>query len=287
MANFKWTKDMFIDLAELNPRGQLAYQQAADILNKKYNTYIKLENVKQQMRDILYTGGINKFLDAFENNKPGYSDSSKKLLEAFYSYNPGSGGKSQGDPERQAAWIKLLDELQKIEGHRKKYSTVRQYAQVRWGKRHTNHSYEKPKVHNTLKVLAWPEYFFGKAKVECNNGHITEKSLGSLNSSCYFCAEESDAPCYLYYIKITDKDDKIGISQDTNRRWPKKEVLRNVLLTRKECWDIEQTILKKFDQYKTYCEDIKGNGWTETLCVQKRDDILEYFDFLVDDKNTS
>ena len=287
MANSKWTENMFIDLAELNPRGQVAYKNAAEILNKKYNTSVKLENAKQQMRDILYTGGIDKFLNAVKNNKPGYSETSKKLLESFYAYNPGSGGKSQGDPERQAAWVELLDILENIEGHRKKYSTVRQYAQVRWGKRHENHSYEKPSVHKDLKVLSWPEYFFGKAQVECPKGHITEKTLGALNSSCYLCSEDSNAPCYLYYIVITDKDDKVGISQDTSKRWPNKEVLRNVLITRRKCWEIEQTILTKFNNYRTFCEDIKGNGWTETLCVRRREEILAYFDFLVDDKNIS
>ena len=290
MAYSKWNKEMFTRLAELDPRGQDSYEEVASILNTEFNTSLKRENVKQQMRDVRYTGGIDKFLNAFENNKPGYSEKSKKLLEHFYSYTPGSGsreGQCGEDEERRDAWIELLDILEHIEGHRKKYSTVRQYAQIRWGKRHATHSYQKPTPHKSLTVLSWPEYVFGKAKVECENGHITEKSFSSITSPCYLCSENSDAPCYLYYIKVTDKDDKVGISQDTSRRWPNKEVLRNVLLTRKECWELEQTILKKFNSYRTYCEDIKGNGWTETLCVEKRNNILEYFDFLVDGKNTS
>jgi len=287
MANLKWTEEMFVDLWNINPRGQEAYQTTADLLNEKYNTNVKLENVKQQFRDILYTGGLNKFIDAFNNNKRGYSEESKNLIKEFYEYNPGSGGKSQGDPERQKAWTVLLDTLQSIEGSRKRYSTVRQYAQIRWGKRHENHSYSKPEVNKNLTVLKWPEYYFGNATVKCSKGHITKKSLSSLQNDCYFCIEDPESPCYLYYVEITDKDDKIGISKSTTNRWPNKKILREVLLTRQESYNIEQEILSQFDIFRTYCREIQGNGWTETLCREQRENILNYFDKIIDGKNNS
>ena len=165
--------------------------------------------------------------------------------------------------------------------------------------------YEKVLLEAGLKLLKW-ESGNPNWKIECLNcGEIyTKTQLWStygaggrklVPSGCKFCQEDPNGYTELYLTKVfcekSGAHSKLGISKDPSSRissfgttltdttWPD--------LTSSVGRKIEDQVAEKFGEYKTYPEELIGNGHTECYNTLVHEQIKEYvYQLLLDAKSS-
>ena len=151
-----------------------------------------------------------------------------------------------------------------------------------------------------MKLIAWT---VGKNlwKILCLNcGQISEKTcfwskVPGIPMGCKYCRDNPNAYAELYLTKVfcekSGAHSKLGISKDPSNRIPSfGTTLTDTTwpdLTNSVGRKIEDQVAEKFGKYKTFPEELIGNGHTECYNTLVHEQIKEYvYQLLLDAKSS-
>ena len=168
--------------------------------------------------------------------------------------------------------------------------------------RQTFEYYEKVLLEVGLKLIEW-ESGISKWKIECLKcGGIYSKSGNLYHTAttipipkgCKYCKDDPNGYAEAYLTKIfcekSGAHSKFGLSKDPSSRiasfgrtltdttWPN--------LTNSTVIKLEEQVAEKFGKYKTFPEELIGNGYTECYHTLVHEQIREYvYQLLLDAKS--
>ena len=302
IQEFIWN---FINASE----GEILRSEVRDLILDEFNIKLTISQVHNLINTLITEDSfVHRTLK--DTKKTKWTDDETKYCAKLYKELPPRGSSE--------AWSTLLNSLNGVFHKGVPIRSKKAVEQKMWRanvKRkgtiggtpviQTFDFYEKVLLEAGLKLLKWES---GTAfwKIECKEcGEIyTKTQIYNTNGAgakkllplgCKYCVDDPNGYTELYLTKVfcekSGAHSKLGISKDPSSRissfgttltdttWPD--------LTNSVGRKIEEQVAEKFGEYKTYPEELIGNGHTECYNTLVHEQIKEYvYQLLLDAKSS-